>query len=392
MTDPPVEPPASAAAPGAARRALLQAVLLAALVLAGLEGAARFVPEPEGSGSADGTPSGPAMAQTLPGNPHLLWELAPGTWPVEGGTAHINALGMRDAERGPKARPRALVVGDSSVFGFGVDQDELFTSLLEDRMGADVVNAGVPGWSSLQARNMLALRGLSLEPDLLVIATLWSDNNFDQFVDAEVLAQVETGGAVRAVLEQSALFRLVDRLAGAGGAQTIATVADRAPVAGRRRVPLQRYAENLEAMAQALHDRGGGVAFVMLANRMDVQRRPGPLVWQPYRDAMRQVAARWGAPLVDLPARFPHEGGQRLFLDDIHPNAQGHAVMARLVEAALSEAGWPATPLRQTPPTGPLPRLEDPYEGQGVALDLVEPARGGPGSGGAGPPPGRPPR
>jgi hypothetical protein len=145
-------------------------------------------------------------------------------------------------------------------------------------------------------------------------------------------------------------------------------------------------------MAQALHDRGGGVAFVMLANRMDVQRRPGPLVWQPYRDAMRLVAARWGAPLVDLPARFPHEGGQRLFLDDIHPNARGHAVMARLLEAALAEAGWPADPLRQTPPTGPLPLLEDPYEGQGVVLDLVEPARGGPGSGGVRPPSGPPPR
>lgn len=363
--------------PDAARRALLQAVLLAGLVLVGLEGLARVLPESGGEGEQAAGLSGPAMAQTLPGNPHLLWELAPGTWPVEGGSAHINTLGMRDTERGPKARARALVVGDSSVFGFGVDQDELFTSLLEDRLGADVVNAGVPGWSSLQARNMLALRGFSLEPDLLVIATLWSDNNFDQFVDAEVLAQVETGGAVRVILEQSALFRLMDRLAGAGGAQSIATVADRAPVAGRRRVPLQRYAENLESMAQALHERGGGVAFVMLANRMDVQRRPGPLVWQPYRDAMRLVAARWGAPLVDLPARFPHEGGQRLFLDDIHPNARGHAVVARLLEDALLAAGWPGAPLRQKPPSSPLPRLEDPYEGQGVALDLVEPARAG---------------
>lgn len=361
--------------PSPARRALIQTLAIAALALALLEGGARLLPEPDDA-SESATVGGPAMSQTLPGNPHLLWELAPGTWPVEGGTARINALGMRDVDRGPPTRARALVVGDSSVFGFGVDQDELFTSIVERRLQADVINAGVPGWSSLQAANMLELRGYDLQPDLLVIATLWSDNNFDSFVDAEVLARVEVGGALRGVLEGSALFSAIDRLVNGSGPRTIATIADDAPAVGRRRVPLQTYAENLERMAAQMHARGGGVAFLMLANRMDVQRRPGPLVWQPYRDAMRLVAQRWGAPLIDLPARFPHEGGKQLLLDEIHPNPRGHAVMARLTEEALTEAGWPAAPLRQTPPTAPLPALEDPYEGQGVALGLVEPDRG----------------
>ena len=393
--------------PQAPLRALLQSVAVAAILLVALELGARLwtAAEPEGPAPTVSAP-GAAMGQTLPGNPHLLWELAPGTWPVEGGTARVNALGMRDGERGPRQRPRALVVGDSSIFGFGVDQDELFTTLLEAELQADVVNAGVPGWSSVQALNMLHLRGLSLDPDLLIVATLWSDNNFDAFVDEEVIAEVRTSGALRSLLERSALFRAIDPLAArvtGRSSRTIATIATEAPDAGRRRVPLQRYAENLEAMARLMHERGGGVAFVTLANRMDIQRRPGdPLVWQPYRDAMRLVAERWGAPLVVLPDVFPRQGGLSLLMDEIHPNPRGHAVMARALQVALAEAGWPdQAPLRQEPPRDPLPQLDDPYEGQGVSLGLVEPDRGrgghqppAPGARplGAPPPPGGRPR
>ncbi len=364
--------------PSAAQKALLQSALLALGLLVGLELLAGLAPQAPPPPPSPGS-LGPSMGQTLPGNPHLLWELAPGDWPVEGGRAHINALGMRDIDRGPPTRRRALVLGDSSIFGFGVDQDEVFTHLLEERLGADVINAGVPGWSTVQAINMLELRGLALQPDLLIIASLWSDNNFDQFVDSEVITAVRRSSALRELLERSALFRRVDgllaRTAGRG-ARTVSGVAAEQP-RGRRRVPLNTYAQNLEAMARRMHADGGGVAFVMLANRADMQHRPGPKVWQPYRDAMRQVATRWGAPLVDLPARFPQEGGLQLILDEMHPNRQGHAVIARLVEEALVAAGWPAQALRLQPPAQALPTLTDPFEGEGVALDLVEPARGG---------------
>ena len=379
--------------PASPTRAALQTLALAAATFALLELAAGWMPEPEPPVLSASPDLGPAMGQTLPGNPHLLWELAPGTAPVEGGTAHINALGMRDVQRGPPTRPRALVIGDSSVFGFGVDQHEVFTSLAEAHLQADVINAGVPGWSTLQARNMLELRGFSLEPDLLIIATLWSDNNFDRFVDAEVIRQTERAGSVRSVLRASALFRQIDRLvavARGDTAQSVRGVAQTSSPNGRRRVPLQSYAENLEEMAQTMHDRGGAVAFLMLANRLDVQRRPGPLVWAPYRDAMRRVAARWGAPLVDLPDVFPRNGGMSLFLDEMHPNARGHAVISRALTEALEAAGWPAqAPLRQTPPAVPLPSLTDPFAGQGEALGLVEPERGARGK--AGPQPSPPP-
>jgi len=381
--------------PPSPARAALQTVAAAALILLALELAAGGLPEPEPPALSSSPDLGPAMGQTLPGNPHLLWELAPGTAPVEGGTAHINELGMRDAHRGPPTRPRALVIGDSSVFGFGVDQHEMFTAITEERLQADVINAGVPGWSTEQARNMLELRGFSLEPDLLVIATLWSDNNFDRFVDAEVIRQTERAGSVRAALRSSALFRQIDRVVSAARGDTtrgVRGVAQTTNAHGRRRVPLQTYAENLEEMAQVMHDRGGAVAFLMLANRLDVQRRPGPLVWAPYRDAMRQVATRWGAPLVDLPDVFPRNGGMSLFLDEMHPNARGHTVIGRALSDALVAAGWPEhAPLRQTPPAVPLPSLTDPFAGQGEVLGLVEPERGARGKAGPQPTPPPPP-
>ena len=44
------------------------------------------------------------------------------------------------------------------------------------------------GYSSFQSVNLLHLRGLSTEPDLFVIGNIWSDNNFDSFIDKELLA------------------------------------------------------------------------------------------------------------------------------------------------------------------------------------------------------------
>ena len=51
----------------------------------------------------------------LPANTVLLWR---------GGPAHINSLGLRGAEPDPDVALRVLFVGDSSVFGDGVGEEE----------------------------------------------------------------------------------------------------------------------------------------------------------------------------------------------------------------------------------------------------------------------------
>ncbi|MBM4369963.1 MAG: hypothetical protein FJ102_27385, partial [Deltaproteobacteria bacterium] len=278
---------------------------------------------------------------------------------------------------------RALAVGDSSVYGFGNDDDEVFTSILESRLPADFVNAAVPGYSTFQVINQLRGRTLALDPDLLLVATLWSDNNFDSFSDKDLLASYagwtdSPGGRVRVLLEHSALFRRLDwhlRVAPLGArAQKVGwQVGGDDPRTGNRRVALADYARNLDTLCSIMANRDGGVVHVMLANREDIAAVSHDPAWGPYRDAMREAARRCDAPLVDLPAAFKASGhsADALFLDLMHPTALGHRVMAEAIEAQLVALGWPQQPILAHPSDAPLATPPDRFEGKGTVAEAA---------------------
>lgn len=239
--------------------------------------------------------------------------------------------------------------------------EAVFTSVLGSLLPAEVLNAAVPGYSTYQRLNTLDARGLALDPDLLLIGNLWSDNHFSPFVDRELLAtyagwQASRLQRVRFQLERSALFRWTDWLVRVRGqaspARTVGWTMSRGGVpTGLRRVALDDYAENLDSMARRLCERGGAVAFLLLANRDDFSGRTPNPAWTPYRDVMRDTASRWGSPLVDVPKAFmvAELSANELFLDDMHPTAMGHTVMASAVVDAL--AGWPAVEIRLKEPS-----------------------------------------
>ncbi len=334
--------------------------------------AARIAPPPDPR-AGQWTDPAPGLSGEvlLDGNPWLLWELRPGTHVEKGVQVTVNRLGLRDVERGPPVRPRAMAVGDSSVYGFGVETDEVFTALLEADGRADFINAAVPGYSTWQSLNLLDTRGLSLEPDLLLIGNLWSDNNFDSFVDRELLASYAGWDAtwshrVRAALNASAGFRWLDwtlRVAPAAAqARRVGwQVGDGDPKTGKRRVAINDYAANLDALAGRMRDRGGGVVFILLANREDLRLEAADPAWEPYRQVMRDAATRWGAPLVELAPRYRASGASvdSLFLDQMHPTPTGHRILADAVRDALGD--WPATPLRVRTPS-PAPVYHDRFE------------------------------
>lgn len=85
-----------------------------------------------------------------------------------------NALALR----GPAAAatpapdtPRVLLVGDSFAFGWGVEQEQALAAVLAERLGVEVLNAGVPGWSADQYLLFLRTRGFALRPDLVLVAS-----------------------------------------------------------------------------------------------------------------------------------------------------------------------------------------------------------------------------
>lgn len=56
----------------------------------------------------------------------------------------INGAGYRGAELPPPSKDEILVVGDSQVFGLGVEEHETFSARLAEKTGRQVVNGGVP--------------------------------------------------------------------------------------------------------------------------------------------------------------------------------------------------------------------------------------------------------
>ena len=96
-----------------------------------------------------------------------------------------NHLGFRSAEPRGDARDersRILVLGDSFAFGWGVENDETFSAVLERGLAsrgrpAEVWNAGVPGYSADQHYVFLRDEGFALLPDLILLAVCSNDTH-----------------------------------------------------------------------------------------------------------------------------------------------------------------------------------------------------------------------
>ncbi len=117
-------------------------------------------------------------------DPELGWRLAPSRETVFKG-AHFavrvaqNAEGLRDRhyayEREP-GRRRMLVLGDSFVWCWGVELAECFTERLEAMLeGADVINAGVPAYSTAQEVLFYEQEGRRYRPDLVLLLFVPND-------------------------------------------------------------------------------------------------------------------------------------------------------------------------------------------------------------------------
>ncbi|RME23152.1 MAG: hypothetical protein D6798_14120 [Deltaproteobacteria bacterium] len=271
-----------------------------------------------------------AMEGHLPPHPYLGWEPVPGRRVEAGVDVRINSIGIRGPEPGPRVRPRLVATGDSSVYGFGVEERERFVDVAAARLGMEPWAVAVPGYSSLQTLHWLRLRGDRVVPDILVIANLWSDHSVESWVDHELLATPPDGRG----LWWSALVRVLHYQLGVRrGARADRRIhwqrAGARPPDGPPRVSLSEYRDNLEAIAEWAEERGAAVVMLPFAHPCDVAGCRVPDSFEAYREVQRSL----GRPVVEGRDVFRASGlpVDALWLDGIHPTAEGH----RLLGAAL---------------------------------------------------------
>ncbi|MBW2989051.1 hypothetical protein KY358_01900 [Candidatus Woesearchaeota archaeon] len=105
---------------------------------------------------------------------------------------HTNDFGLReysDYRYKKKEGIRVLTVGDSFTFGIGLDHEDTFQKLLEQKLknndiNASVINAGVSGYGSKQALELLRLELKAYQPDLVIFSFYNNDVNDDMIYDS----------------------------------------------------------------------------------------------------------------------------------------------------------------------------------------------------------------
>ena len=315
-------------------------------------------------------------------HPTRLWGMPPGTKPnAEDSTANINELGIRgklpDRPR-PSGRQRIMTLGDSAFFGFGVSDHQVFTAQLgsilrKQGLDADAVNAGISGYSIAQHRVLLDEFGWDLDPTLLVLCNVWSDNTWDTFQDEDLIASrrfAAQNPLTRSALVKLAAVWLTNQQSDDGGRVIVWNSAGEWPEGKNRRVPLDRWIKLTDGVIRDAADRGIGILILKPTNSFlleGLHNGPDP-GWQPYFDAMDALAKHHDVPLLDVTEVYAQaiaEGRsvQDLLWDKMHPSETGHKVLAQAIAEKLGEVGWPENRL--------LAKL-DPFDGSKFE-DLPQP-------------------
>ncbi len=331
--------------------------LVALAIFFGLaEGAARLwerspqgqaLPDPSPGGCAQGSdclPGAASLPQHDPGAIPMVerhragWGFEPGSQLVHGNVAvSINAMGLRGPEL-PQAKAagelRLLSLGDSTVYGYGVQDEQIFGQVAADALAQALgqpvrhINGALPGYDSSQAMAVLADVGPAVQPDWLVLACIWSD-----------LFHAPAAGPAGGRLPLASYRVLVQLLGPWLPPRTIGWWDPErdvgTPGPGRSpRTSLAQYMDNLYALAAQGSELGARSVFVALPAPIDLDPRQVPPTIQDYRAAMYTVAQSLDAPFLDGPDIFVRQGATpAMFFDQVHPSAEGH----RLLGAALGQ-------------------------------------------------------
>ncbi|MBM4267311.1 MAG: hypothetical protein FJ144_12000 [Deltaproteobacteria bacterium] len=296
----------------------------------------------------------------------LPYLLRPGVDTIARGVhVTINEHGMRGPplEPAPPGTARILVLGDSVAFGYRLEWDATLTQRLaaelEQRTGEphQVLNGGVEGYNTENQLAWLRRFGLPLDPDAIVVALNLNDYDYGPVMGPLGVLTLDRSQRVKAdsIGNQSELYLLLRWLALVGPQMLFG---DAAPVETsksgfnkfdeyvsvlRKRYYLEPNDERWPAMIESLRGlrdeakaRGIPLLVAILPDGDQVGVPKPDLTPQ---ERLAEVCAQESLDCFDLLPAFRAEAGSGpLFLDIMHPNARGHAIVGRALSEPLARA------------------------------------------------------
>jgi lysophospholipase L1-like esterase len=297
-------------------------------------------------------------------NPAIRYELIPRfRGRALGGEVTVNSFGLRGREvslAAPDGTTRIAVLGDSWAFGWGVDQDEVVTSQLQqmlERSAGDaafeVLNFAVYGYNLQQQEAVLVDKAIAFDPDLVILAFNINDLEGLALAGASAgdvqnrSAELDLFTALRAAEEfgnqHSHLIRLADSsLRGLALRLRLGSSAKTRYFARfyRDGSPELEFLEGaFDRIARAAREFGFAVCVVYVPWMTELSEG------NPYRECfakVRTLAEARGFSTLDL---FPYYQGRdpselRISVIDGHPTALGHRIAADAIAGFVLNRVW----------------------------------------------------
>lgn len=269
----------------------------------------------------------------------------------------------------PRDTVRIIIIGDSCAYGVLVDEHDTYAHILDNKLNAqgskrfDVINAGVPGYTSLQGLRYLQSELYKYQPDCVIVGFGFNDLcEAVGFKDKEIPISLFPHWLIRVdnALSNLQSYRLMKQIVfnlrcsflkrskyskrlqvqyaypALDSIQDINLLvsAQSAQLANAplRRVPPMDFYENISDIIKL----GQKYRFwVILLTLPSINGCFG------YAPMLRLIAEKYNIPLVDLIQEFEKRGAntRAFFVDDNHYNPQGHSLIAELLFERLSELG-----------------------------------------------------
>jgi lysophospholipase L1-like esterase len=294
-------------------------------------------------------------------NPRLQYRLKANSVARAEVEYRINSLGFRGPETTlikPPTASRIVVSGDSIAFGYWVASKDAFAQQLATLANAtrttrneiEVINLGVPGFNLTQDFELLQMRGLQYDPDLVIISVCLNDlesifsyeygltalnakqrNNPNRWTRLRNLAVDYSMFAAFLEYRFSQLPRRMPRSSAA--ARSPNDPGSIGLLAARRADQSKKLLQTFQTFERLLRLNRNIPSLVVLFPGLDYDYSAYP--HGVFHKLVADAAAQSGLPFLDILGCYRGYPVRDLAVDPVHPNPLGHRIAAHAILDAI---------------------------------------------------------
>ena len=282
---------------------------------------------------------------------NLFWRLRPSqiikSRFFENNEFKINSFGLRGEEIPlPSEKIRIVGLGNSCTFGWRTSENKIYLRILEKLINDDsalpkveVINAGIPGYSSFQGQEFYSADISRLEPDIVLMMFGWND----QWAAADNIPDKDQDFPPQFILDiqdfvtRLKIYRLMRKIILSATEKSLDKALNKEQPAYR--VSFDDFYKNLNKIIKEVRNGGGQTIILTLPiPSLENYYSPGSksnmhIFHNLYNNQSRLLASKTETILIDASAEF--DNYNNLFddakIDPIHFNSEGHRILAGFI-------------------------------------------------------------